>query len=50
MSEEYVIEINKMLAHCYDVDLLDFIYRLLQKSQEARKFIGVEFTNRLHDL
>ena len=45
MHEEYIIEINKMLELCDDVELLDFIFRLLQKSQEARKFLGVEPTD-----
>lgn len=35
MLEEYVAEIINLVTLCYDVELLDFIYRLLQKSQEA---------------
>lgn len=35
MLEEYVAEIMNLVTLCDDVELLDFIYRLLQKSQEA---------------
>lgn len=35
MCKEYVAEIMHLVALCDDIDLLDFIYRLLQKSQEA---------------
>jgi len=35
MREEYIQSIEKMLHRCDDISLLDFIFQLLQKSQEA---------------
>ena len=34
--EEYIREITKLLEKCADISLLDFIFQLLKKSQQAR--------------
>lgn len=36
MREEYVQRIVELLQDCNDISLLDLIFRLLQKSQQAR--------------
>lgn len=35
MYKKHIVEIIKLLKHCKDTELLDFILRLLQKSQET---------------
>ena len=32
MKQEYINEINKLLNQCNDIDLLDLILKILQKS------------------
>ena len=34
-KEEYTQKINEMLTKCSDIAMLDLIYRLLKKSQQA---------------
>lgn len=34
-KEEYIPKINALVNKCNDLSLLDMIYRLLQKSQQA---------------
>ena len=35
MKEQYTKEIMELLEQCEDLSLLDFIYQLLYKAQEA---------------
>lgn len=35
MYDEYIKKITDQLLNCEDVSLLDLIYKLLQKSQQA---------------
>ena len=35
MKNEYIQQINNLLQLCDDISLLDLIYQLLQKSQQA---------------
>jgi hypothetical protein len=34
MKEEYILKITELLERCNDIQLLDLIHQLLQKSQE----------------
>jgi len=34
-ANEYKQEITRLMENCEDISLLDFIYQLLQKSQQA---------------
>jgi hypothetical protein len=35
MREEYIVKINELLNMCQDLQLLDLIHQLLQKTQQA---------------
>lgn len=35
MKEQYITDIIELLNQCEDLSLLDFIYQLLYKAQEA---------------
>ena len=35
MKEQYIKDITELLEECEDLSLLDFIYQLLYKAQEA---------------
>lgn len=35
MQEEYILKINELLQKCHDLQLLDLIHQLLQKTQQA---------------